>query len=77
MIIFAQDKKSISDCLRVSVERNLGGGKEAKYTLVGMTHGTGVMAYNLANFPDEESAMAELQKIYTALAAGDKAYSID
>ncbi len=77
MIILSQDKKTLSDCARVSVERNLGGGKEAKYILIGTLIGTGTFQYSLANFADEESAKAELQKICAAFAAGEKAYVIE
>ncbi len=77
MIILSQDKKNISDCARVSVERNLGGGKDAKYILIGTLIGTGTFQYSIANYPDEGSAMAELQKICTAFANGEKAYVIE
>lgn len=76
MIIFSKDKKLLADCVMVNVTRNLGGGKDGKYILSGSagfsTGGTQV----LAAYADEKSAMDDLEKIYAAFSAGEKAYKL-
>ena len=75
MLIMAQDKKRMVDCKIVEVTRNIGGGKEAKYVLTASTSGFGAMI--IGAYPDEESAMAELEKIYTAFESGAKTYRVE
>ena len=78
MIIFAQDKKNIVDCARITIEKNIGGKKDEKYFIVGRVRGV-VMnpTSTLGKFSDEESAMAELEKIYVAFEAGTKTYRVE
>ncbi len=77
MLIFAQDKKSIIDCSRITIEKNIGGKKDEKYLLVGwMSALSNLTTPTLGAYPDEESAMAELEKIYSAFANGANAYQI-
>ncbi len=75
MLIMAQDKKRLIDCKIVEVTRNLGGGKDAKYVLTASVGGFGAMI--IGSFNDEESAMAELQKIYAAFETGTKVYRVE
>ncbi len=75
MLIMAQDKKRMVDCKIVEVTRNIGGGKEAKYVLTASTSGFGAMI--IGAYPDEESAMVELEKIYTAFESGAKTYRVE
>ncbi len=75
MLIMAQDKKRIIDCKIVEVTRNIGGSKEAKFVLTASTSGFGAII--IGSYPDEESAMAELEKIYAAFEAGAKVYKVE
>lgn len=77
MLIFSYDKKSLIDCARISVEKNLGGKKDEKFFLVGWGLGIANLATpTLGKYPDEESAKAELEKIYEAFANGATAYEV-
>ena len=75
MIIFSQDRKSVIDCKIVEVTRNLGGGKESKYVLTASASGFGVVT--VGSYPEEKSAMDELEKIYAAFEAGAKIYKVN
>lgn len=62
MLIYSQSRKKIADCAAISVERNVGGGKEGKFALVGSA-GFGTMCDGiLAVYPDEKTAVDELEK---------------
>lgn len=74
MIIFAQDRKRIIDCNVVEVTRNIGGGKDAKYVITASRSDLGGVI--VGSYPDEKNAMDELEKIYAAMAAGEKSYCI-
>lgn len=77
MIIFTQDKKSIVDCARISIERNLGGKKDEKFLLIGCVYASSnLLTPTLSKYPDEESAKAELERIYEAFANGANTYQI-
>lgn len=75
MLILAQDKKRMIDCKIVEVTRNIGGDKNGKYALMASTSGFGAIV--IGAYPDEESAKAELEKIYTAFAAGATTYRVE
>lgn len=75
MLIMAQDKKRMIDCKIVEVTRNIGGDKNGKYALMASTSGFGAIV--IGTYPDEESAKAELEKIYTAFAAGATTYRVE
>lgn len=78
MLIFSKDRKKIVDCISVAVSRNYGGGREAKFSLVGSggigttLDGSGL----LASYPDEKTAMDELEKIFAAFEGGAKTYRL-
>lgn len=76
MLIFSQDRKKVVDCVTVYVTRNFGGGKEGKYVLVG-SGGFGT-SYDgiLAAYPDEKTAMDELEKIFAAFENGAGSYRL-
>ncbi len=77
MIIFAQNKKDLVDCCRVTIERNLGS-KNEKYLIVGWVGAVpSLTTPTLGAYSDEESAMAELEKIYAAFEAGAKVYRVE
>lgn len=76
MLIFSKDRRLLADCVMVHIARNLGGGKDGKYILSGSagfsTGGTQV----LAEYADEKAAMDELEKIFSAFSAGERAYRL-
>ena len=77
MIIFSQDRKELVDCCRVTVEKNLGS-KNEKYLIVGWVGAVPTLTTpTLGAYPDKESAMAELEKIYTAFESGAKTYRVE
>lgn len=78
MLIFSQDRKKILDCVSVSVTRNFGGGKDAKFSLVGSSGiGTALEGSGLlASYPDEKTALDELEKIFAAFEGGAKSYRL-
>lgn len=73
MILMSQDRKRIVDCVVAEVVRNLGGGKEAKYLITAGAAGINA-GHVLGGYADEKTAMDELEKIYNAMLAGEKAY---
>lgn len=75
MLIFSQDRKKIVDCFSVTVTRNFGGGKDGKFAIVGHSLGTEFDGV-LGNFPDEKTAMDELEKIFVAFEGGAKSYRL-
>lgn len=77
MLIFSRNRKKMIDCVSVQVTRNYGGGKDGKFCLVG-SGGLGTTPCDgvLATFPDEKTAMDEMEKIFTAFESGAKAYRL-
>lgn len=78
MIIFAQDRKTLIDASMVTINKNIGGKKDEKYFLIGWGAGIGsaLSTPTLGKYPDEKTAMDELEKIYAAFEAGAATYSI-
>ena len=73
MLIYSQKRKKIADCAAISVERIVGGGK---FALVGSA-GFGTMCDGiLAVYPDEKTAVDELEKIFAAFESGAGSYRI-
>lgn len=77
MLIFSQDRKTMVDCVTLSVTRNFGGGKDKKFCIVA-TAGYGTMFNGgvIASYPDEKTAMDELEKIFAAFESGAKSYKL-
>ena len=76
MLIYSQKRKKIADCAAISVERIVGGGKEGKFALVGSA-GFGTMCDGiLAVYPDEKTAVDELEKIFAAFESGAGSYRL-
>ncbi len=76
MLIYSQKRKKIADCAAISVERIVGGGKEGKFALVGSA-GFGTMCDGiLAVYPDEKTAVDELEKIFAAFESDAGSYRI-
>ena len=77
MIIFAQDRKTLVDATMVTINKNIGGKKDEKYFLIAWSTGIKLDVPTVGKYPDEESAMAELEKIYSAFEAGAKTYKVE
>ena len=66
MLIYSQKRKKIADCAAISVERIVGG-----------SAGFGTMCDGiLAVYPDEKTAVDELEKIFAAFESGAGSYRI-
>lgn len=76
MIIFSQDRKTLVDTNMVTVNKNIGGKKDEKYCLVGWATGVRLDVPTLGAYPDEKSAIDELEKICAAFTDGAKTYEI-
>lgn len=76
MLIFSQDKKRVMECTTLGVVKNFGAKKEEKYAITGTTGFSGSLDgnYTLALFPDEKTAMDELEKAFNAFAEGATSY---
>lgn len=74
MIVFSQDNKIIFSGENFSVERNLAGGKEKKFAIVGLT-GNNLSAKILACYSEEKNALDEMTKLFEAIESGAKTYS--
>ncbi len=75
MLIYSQDRKSVADAKSLYIQRNIGGGKDAKYMIAAGLDGVGMVV--AAVYPDEKSAMDALEKVYRAFADGAAAYKFD
>ena len=73
MIIISKDKTKCAEYNRIIVQKNVGGGKEKKYAVIGsVNHHDDI----LDCFPDKESAVRELEKIFAAYQNGEKTYTL-
>ena len=76
MLIYSQKRKKIADCAAISVERNVCGGKEGKYALVGSA-GFGTMCDGIpAVYPAVPGPLCDLEKIFAAFENGLGSYRI-
>lgn len=76
MLIFSQDRKKVVDCVNVGVTKNFGGGKEAKFCIIGSA-GVGTSFDGiLATYADEKTAMDELEKLFAAFSEGAVSYRL-
>ncbi|MBE6902534.1 MAG: hypothetical protein E7478_08665 [Ruminococcaceae bacterium] len=71
--ILAQDRKRIVLLKngKVEVTRNLGGGKDGKYAIVA---GNEIILDTIGTYPEEKDAIDALEKLFAAIAAGEKTY---
>ena len=71
--ILAQDRKRIVllKSGKAEVTRNLGGGKEGKYAIVA---GNEIILETLGTYAEEKEAIDALEKLFAAIAAGEKTY---
>lgn len=78
MFILSQDKKKFAEYKFVEVSKNYGSKKENKYCLVGTDYrGISGRVIILGSYSGEESAIAELENIYTAMKNGETAYAVN
>ncbi|MCM1165973.1 MAG: hypothetical protein NC299_07670 [Lachnospiraceae bacterium] len=76
MLIYSQDRKSVVWAKTLRVERNIGGGKDAKYMILACAEGIGGQVI-AATYPEEKLAMDVLEKVYAAFADGAAVYKFD
>ena len=73
MIIISKDKTKCAEYNRIIVQKNFGGGKEKKYAVIGsVNHHDDILEY----YPDKESAVKEIEKIFAAYQNGEKTYTL-
>ena len=69
------DGKNLIDARYFHVSRNIGGKAGEKYAMQAFSSAAGMQGgYVCAFYPDEERAMAELEKIIAAIESGVKVY---
>ncbi len=71
MWVMSYDKKQLLDAERFSVQKNIGGGQDKKWTVIA---GTRTIEYIIGFYPNEEGAKAELENILKAIAEGKICY---
>lgn len=72
MLIFSKDRKTIADCKALTVSKYLGK-KDEKFAIVGsVSSDTKVLAL----YPDEKTALLELERLFGAFEGGAKAYKL-
>lgn len=72
MIIISKDKTKCAEYNRVTVQRAFGG-KDKKFAVVGsVNHHDDILEY----YPDKESAVRELERIFAAYQNGEKTYTL-
>ena len=74
MFVLSQNKEILGTFKKFTVERNLGGGKEAKFAILGYSEGT---ASVLGVYAEKKFAVAELEKILSALLDNKTAYMVE
>ena len=76
MLCFSRDRKNIIDCVSLGITKNFGGKKDEKYAIAGTAGFGSEIGFNgvMAFFPDEKSAMDELEKVFNAFAEGATSY---
>ena len=72
MLVFSHDGKTIIKAKSLSVQRNIGGKKDEKFSIIAW--GGEISGVSLALFPDEKTALDALEKAFAAFENGAKAY---
>lgn len=73
MYVMTENRKQIIKAKAFYVTRTIGD-KQGKYAIVVGGLGNGLETPFLAHFADEESAMAELKRVWEALKTGERFY---
>ncbi len=74
MWVMSYDKKQLLDAERFSVQKNIGGGQDKKWTVVACKR---TIEYIIGFYPNEEGAKAELENIFAAIEAGKDHYRFE
>ena len=75
MWVMTSDGKNLIDARYFHISRNIGGKAGEKYAMQAFSSAAGMQGgYVCAFYPDEEKAQAELEKIFSAVEAGEKVY---
>ena len=74
MTVLSQDRKIIFSGKNFSAEKNLGGGKDKKYVIIGYTKGN-MSSRVRAYYKEEKEAVDELSKLFDAIESGRDTYS--
>lgn len=75
MLIFSKDRKTIADCKALTVSKNLGK-KDEKFVIVGSVSSEAFDTKVLAFYPDEKTALSELERLFEAFEGGARAYRL-
>ena len=73
MFVLSQNKEILGVFKKFTVERNLGGGKEAKFALLGYSAGT---ASILGVYAEKKFALTEIENILSALETNQTSYQV-
>lgn len=76
MLIYSLDRKTILKASKLTVTKNYGGKKEAKWAITAESKG-GFQAVVAAVFTEEKNAVDALEKAFEAFANGAAAYKFD
>lgn len=76
MYMFNQARKRVADYKSFRIEMSGSFSKDKKVALTGYEGGFAGEADVLAYFPDEKTAIDELERIFAAIEAGEKTYTI-
>ena len=72
MIIMSQNRKSVMDCAKLKIEKNLSFGSGSKFAIVGTPKASALEGVEvLGEFADEKLAVAELERLMNAMSRGD------
>lgn len=72
--ILAQDRKRLVMLSRGTLEvtRNIGGGKDGKYAII--ANSNELIGTIIGSYSEEKEAIDALEKLFAAIAAGEKTY---
>ncbi len=74
MLVYSHDKKTIIEASCLMVQKNIVGGKGGKYIIGGWRNALGDVVV-CEQYPDEQSAIEALEKVFKAFADGASYYT--
>ncbi len=74
MFVLSQNKEILGDFSKFAIEKNICGGKEAKFALFGYTEGT---ASILGLYADKKLAIVKIEKILSAIENNQTVYMVE
>lgn len=75
MLVFSKDRRAIADCKTLSVTKNFGK-KDEKFAIVASISSEAFDTKVLALYPDEKTALLELERVFEAFEGGARAYKL-